>query len=229
MSPTTWREAASGSLEPWRQLGVPRVRAERTECTRAFVERYPRRPQAGNRALAEDIAGTARLQYTPFAGASLCASFFAGDAGQAATSTARSRTVHAALGSARTAALSRARAPHARHVRVDRDADVLSRALEDTIAETSFVFYAEASYTSCRSSCRTDALSGAVFRYELFDTQDAVPRGSNACGERRPALHGRTDYKPHPHSRAEARVPHYHPAASVRVADEVNVGAGFVF
>jgi hypothetical protein len=231
--PTTWREGGVGffgTLAPgleYRAYVLNGLNAAGYESSGIREAR-----QVGNRALIEDVAGTARLDYSPFAGALIGASFFAGDAGQSGDFDGEKPNAFTLLWEAH--AQLRYRGLELRTLgtftTID-DADVLSRALEDTIAEDIFGFYAEAAYDVLPLVLpETTHYLAPFFRYEIFDTQDKVPRGFGRVAGNDVQLYTvGLDYKPHPQVVLKFEYRNFNNGSTNPRADQVNVGAGFVF
>ncbi len=232
--PTTWREGGVGifgTLAPgldYRAYVLNGLNAQGYSSSNGI--RGGR--QNGNRALADDLAGTVRIQYAPFAGASVGGSFFMGDAGQDGDFDGEKPSaftllweVHAQLHwrglELRTLGT---------FVSVD-DADILSRALEDTIADDTFGYYAEIAYDVLPLVLPdTTHYLAPFFRYELFDTQDGVPAGFQRVPGNDVQLYTvGLDYKPHPQVVLKLEYRNFNAGKQRPRPDEVNLGAGFVF
>ncbi len=231
--PTTWREGGIGifgTLAPGLEYRAYVLNGLNAKGFSSSGIRGAR--QSGNRALADDLAGTVRLQYTPFAGASIGGSFFVGDSGQDGDFDGEKPGAFTLLWETHAQLHYRGLELRAlgTFVSID-DADVLSRALEDTIASDSFGFYAEAAYDVLPLVLPdTTHYLAPFFRYELFDTQDAVPRGfQRVPGNDVQLFTIGLDYKPHPQVVLKLEYRNYNAGSERPRADEVNVGAGFVF
>ncbi len=114
---------------------------------------------------------------------------------------------------------------------VVRAADVVSRDLGDTIAEDQFGYCAETAYDVLPLFLpETTQYLAPFFRYEIFDTQDKVPRGfARVPGNDVQVYEVGFSYKPHPQVMLKLD---YRDFDAVRVQPhpaEVNLGAGFVF
>jgi len=188
--------------------------------------------QEGSFALANDFAGTGRVDYTPFAGGLIGASLWAGNSGQSdrfAGSTPSVFTLiwetHAQL---RWRGLEMRALGAFTHIR---DADLVSEALEDTIAKDQYGFYVEAAYDVLPLVFPDSTQYLApFFRYENLDTQDAVPRGfARVPGNSIQLYTVGLDYKPHPQVVLKFEYRNFNADREGRRADEVNLGAGFVF
>jgi hypothetical protein len=231
--PTTWREGGIGifgTLAPgldYRAYVLNGLNAKGYESSGIRESR-----QLGNRAFAEDIAGTARLDYTPFGGVLVGASFFAGNAGQNQDFDGDKPDAFTMLWEAH--AQVRYRGLELRTLgdftKIN-DADVLSRAAEDTIAEDIFGFYAEAAYDVLPLVLPdTTHYLAPFFRYELFDTQDNVPKGFTRVPGNDVQLYTvGLDYKPHPQVVLKMEYRNFNAGGGRPRADELNLGAGFVF
>jgi len=112
-----------------------------------------------------------------------------------------------------------------------RDADLVSEALEDTIAKDQYGFYVEAAYDVLPLVFPDSTQYLApFFRYENLDTQDAVPRGfTRVPGNSIQLYTVGLDYKPHPQVVLKFEYRNFNADREARRADEVNLGAGFVF
>jgi hypothetical protein len=231
--PTTWREGGVGffgSIVPGLEYRAYLMNGLNAEGYSAGGIRGGR--QSGNRALAEDFAGAVRVDYTPFGGTLVGASFFAGDAGQSEEFDGEKANAFTLLWEAH--AQFRYRGLELRALgamtSID-DADVLSRALEDTIAEDVFGFYAEAAY-DVLPLVRPDTTHylAPFFRYEIFDTQDKVPSGfTRVAGNDVQLYTVGLDYKPHPQVVLKLEYRNFNAGGNRPRADEFNLGAGFVF
>ena len=231
--PTTWREGgigAFGTLAPgleYRAYVLNGLNAKGYESSGIRESR-----QVGNRALAEDIAGTARLDYTPFAGALIGASFLAGNAGQNQDFDGSKPDAFTLLWEAHAQLRYRGLEMRALGTFTNiGDADVLSRALEDTIAEDVFGFYAEAAYDVLPLVLPdTTHYLAPFFRYEIFDTQDKVPQGfARVPGNDVQLYTVGVDYKPLSQVVLKAEYRTFNAGGGKPRADEFNLGAGFVF
>ena len=231
--PTTWREGGLGifgTLAPgleYRAYVLNGLNAKGYESSGIRESR-----QLGNRAFAEDIAGTARVDYTPFGGALIGASFFAGNAGQNQDFDGDKPDAFTMLWEAH--AQVRYRGLEFRTLGAFtqiNDADVLSRAAEDTIAEDVFGFYAEAAYDVLPLVLPdTTHYLAPFFRYEIFDTQDNVPKGFTRVPGNDVQLYTvGLDYKPHPQVVLKMEYRNFNAGGGRPRADELNLGAGFVF
>jgi hypothetical protein len=229
--PTTWREGG---------VGIFGTLAEGLEY-RAYVmnglnakgfesENIREARQVGNRALAEDLAGTVRLDYSPIPGTLLGASFWAGGSGQDETYAGRKPDVFTLIWE--THAQVRYRGLELRALgaftNID-DADLVSEELGETIGEDQFGFYAEAAYDLLPLLAPdTTQYLAPFFRYEIFDTQDGVPKGfARIPGHSVQLYTVGASYKPHP--QVVLKLEYRNFDAHGQQPDDVNVGAGFVF
>jgi hypothetical protein len=231
--PTTWREGGVGifgALAPGLQYRAYVLNGLNAKGYDSGGIRGAR--QSGNRAIAEDVAGTARLDYTPFGGALVGASFFAGDAGQSDDYDGDKPNAFTLLWEAHAQLHYRGLELRAlgAFTTID-DAAVLSRAQEDTIAENIFGFYAEAAYDVLPLILPdTTHYLAPFFRYEIFDTQDEVPRGFERVPGNDVQLYTvGLDYKPHPQVVLKLEYRDFNAGGGRPRADELNLGAGFVF
>jgi hypothetical protein len=188
--------------------------------------------QEGSLALADDLAGTVRLDYSPFAGTLFGASFFAGDAGQDSDFAGRKPDVFTLIWE--THAQVRYRGLELRALgaftSID-DAKLVSEQNEDTIGQNQYGFYVEAAYDVLPLVFHeTTQYLAPFFRYENFDTQDSVPRGfARVPGNSIQLYTVGLDYKPHPQVVLKFEYRNFDSGHAQPTADEVNLGAGFVF
>ncbi len=231
--PTTWREGGLGifgTLAPGLDYRAYVVNSLTAEGFSSDGIREGR--QEGSLALADDLSGTVRVDYSPFAGALLGGSFWAGDSGQDSTFAGRKPGVFTLIWE--THAQLRYRGLELRALGAFtniHDAALVSEQLEDTIGKDQYGFYVEAAYDLMPWLLpESTQYLAPFFRYENFDTQDAVPHGfvrvpGNAVQLYTVGL----DYKPLPQVVLKLEYRDFD-AGNVRPrADEVNVGAGFVF
>ena len=103
--------------------------------------------------------------------------------------------------------------------------------LEDTIAEDMFGFYAEAGYDVLPWLIADTRQSLApFFRYEIFDTQDKVPEGFQRVPGKNVQLYTvGLSYKPLPQVVVKFDYRNFDAGHVAPRADEINLGAGFVF
>lgn len=231
--PTTWREGGVGvfgTLAPGLEYRAYLMNSLNAAGYESSGIREAR--QVGNRALAEDLAGTVRLDYTPFAGTLVGASFFAGNTGQNGEFDGDKPNAFTLLWEAHAQVRYRGLELRALGAMTNiADADTLSRAAEETIAEDIFGFYAEAAYDVLPLVMPdTTHYLAPFFRYEIFDTQDKVPRGFQRVPGNDVQLYTvGLDYKPHPQVVLKLEYRNFNAGGNRPRADEVNVGAGFVF
>ncbi|MCC6849162.1 MAG: hypothetical protein IT294_11735 [Deltaproteobacteria bacterium] len=231
--PTTWREGGIGffgTLAPGLEYRAYLMNSLNAAGYESSGIRDGR--QSGNRALAEDLAGTMRLDYTPFAGTLVGASFFAGNTGQNGEFDGDKPNAFTLLWE--THAQVRYRGLELRALGAMTsiaDADTLSRAAEETIAEDIFGFYAEAAYDVLPLVLPdTTQYLSPFFRYEIYDTQDKVPHGfARVAGNDVQLYTVGLDYKPHPQVVLKLEYRNFNAGGGKPRADEVNLGAGFVF
>jgi hypothetical protein len=231
--PTTWREGGVGifgTLAPGLEYRAYALNGLNAKGFTSNGIRGGR--QSGNRALSEDFAGTVRVDYSPFDGAFVGGSFWAGDSGQDGDFDGDKPSaftllweLHAQL--------------HWRGLELRTlgtmttidDADVLSRGLEDTIAEDIFGFYAEAAYDVLPLLLPdTTHYLAPFFRYEIFDSQDKVPDGFQRVPGKDVQLYTvGLGYKPHPQVVLKMEYKAFDAGHESPRPDEFNLGAGFVF
>ena len=108
---------------------------------------------------------------------------------------------------------------------------MLSRALGKTIAEDMFGFYAEAAYDVLPLFLpETTQYLAPFFRYEIFDTQDDVPRGFvRAPGNDVQLYTVGLSYRPHPQVVLKLDYRNFNTSNAKPKPDEINLGAGFIF
>ncbi len=188
--------------------------------------------QKGKKAFADDFSGTVRLDYTPFPGATVGASFWAGDSGQNQTFDGRKPDVFTLIWEAH--AQLNYRGFHFRTLGAFddiSDAAIVSRDLGETIAEHSFGYYAEVAYNVLPWIVpSSDQAFEPFFRYEIYDTQDGVPKGfARVPGNDVKLYTVGASYRPHSQVVLKVEYRDFHAGTKQPIADEVNVGAGFVF
>jgi len=188
--------------------------------------------QKGNRARAEDLAGTARLDWEPLEGLSLAASFFAGQAGQDQEFAGEKADVFTVLwelhGQWRYHGLELRTLGAFGHIG---DAELLSMDRGETIASEIFGYYAEGAYDLARVLAPTASWYLApFFRFEIFDTQAQVPTGfARAQGADVRLYTFGVTWKPHPQIVVKADYRNFDVQGTANRCDELNLGAGFIF
>ncbi len=233
--PTTWRELGTGvfgNLHPdvaYRAYLTTSLDAEGFSDTGIRDGR-----QKGNRALAEDPAGSMRIDYTPhqIPGLLLGGSAFLGDTGQDQNYAGEHSDAFLALWDLH--AQYRYRGLELRALaafgRLD-DAASLSRAIGETIADRFDGWYAETAYDVMPylfPDLPTQALL-PFFRYEHFNTQAGVPRGFVRDLSREVDLYTLgVGYKPHPQVVLKFDYRNFVPRRG-NFPDDVNLGLGFIF
>jgi hypothetical protein len=231
--PTTWREGGVGifgTLAPGLDYRAYVMNGLNAEGFSSSGIRDAR--QRGNRALADDLAGVVRIDYTPFPGTKFGASFWAGDSGQDGDFAGQKPSVFTLLWEIHGQVHYRGLETRvlAAFLNIG-DADVVSQALERTVADDMFGFYAEAAYDVLPHILpETTHYLAPFFRYEIFDTQDDVPVGF----ERQPGNDVKLytvglSYKPHPQVVLKLDYRNFNAGHERPRPDEVNVGAGFIF
>ncbi len=231
--PTTWREGGIGifgTLAPgleYRGYLMNGLNAQGFESSGIREGR-----QVGDRALADDLAGTVRLDYTPFAGLTVGGSMWAGDSGQDSDFAGSKPGVFTLIGE--THAQLRHRGLEMRALGVlthIHDAGLVSEQLEDTIGKDQYGFYVEAAYDVVPLFFpESTHYLAPFFRYENYDTQDAVPRGfARVPGNDVQLYSVGLDYKPHPQVVLKLEYRNFDAGHTRPIPDEVDVGAGFVF
>lgn len=235
--PSTWREMglgffgegdAGGKLE-YRTYLMNGLRASRFSDTGIRDSR-----QKGNRAIMEDVAWTSRLDYSPDAisGLLIGGSGWIGNSGQEEDFGGQSPSVLTTIGEAH--AQYRHRNLELRALgawgHID-DADVLSSALEETIGEDFNGWYVETAYNILPHLVSgTSQYVAPFFRYEQYDTHAGVPTGfaSDESLDKELYTFGVT-YKPIEKIVFKVDYRNYDTDGEKKTADEVGVGAGFVF
>ncbi len=231
--PTTWREGGVGifgTLAPgldYRAYVLNGLAAKR------FASDGIREgSQEGSFALADDLAGTVRLDYAPLPGALVGASFFAGDSGQHDVFAGRKPSVFTLLWETHAQLRWRGLEMRALGALIDvHDADLVSAELGETIGSHQYGFYVEAAYDVAPLLFpETTQYLAPFFRYENFDTQDSVPHGfARVPGNAVQLYTVGASYKPHPQVVLKLEYRDFDSGKKQPTPDEVNVGAGFVF
>jgi hypothetical protein len=232
--PTTWRElgfGVFGQLHPDVQYrGYVHTSLDAMGFSSSGI-RGGR--QSGNRALAESLAGSARLDYTPHQvpGFLIGGSAFLGETGQNAAFDGRD--VDGLLALTDFHAQYRFRGLELRALyawaTLD-DAAPISREVESPVADRFQGHYAEIAYDVLPHFLpETRQYLAPFFRYENFDAQESVPVGVARDRTKDTELYtlGVT-YKPHPQVALKFDYRNFELARSERT-DDVNVGLGFVF
>lgn len=231
--PTTWREGGIGlfgTLAPGLEYRAYLMNGLNAQGFQSSGIRDAR--QLGDRALAEDLAGVVRLDYVPLPGAKLGGSFWAGDSGQGDSFAGQKPGAFTLLWETHAQVEYRGlwlRALGA-FLTID-DADVLSEALQDTVADAMFGFYVEAAYDVLPLLLPETTQSMApFFRYEILDTQDDVPRGfARVPGNDMQIYQVGLSYKPHPQVVLKLDYRNFNNGRVKPKPDELNLGAGFIF
>jgi hypothetical protein len=231
--PTTWSEGGVGffgTLAPgldYRAYLMTGLNAKGFESSGLGEAR-----QKGKLAFADDLAGTVRVDYAPFAWSLLGASFWAGNSGQNQRFDGKRPGVFTIVWE--THAQVRYRGLQLRALgafdHID-DAGTVSRELGETIATDQFGFYAEAAYDVLPLFWpETTQYLASFFRYEIFDTQDGVPHGFARVPGNNVQLYtvGLT-YKPHPQVVLKLDYRDFDAGNQQPTPDDVNLGAGFIF
>jgi hypothetical protein len=231
--PTTWREGGVGffgTLAPGLDYRAYLMGSLSAEGYTSSGIRGGR--QQGNRANFNDIAGTVRLDYTPIVGTKIGASFWAGDTGQNEDFGGSDADAFTLLWEAHAQVEYRGFWLRVLGTMVDIDeADVLSAALEDTIAESMFGLYAEVAY-DVLPLLLPDTLQylAPFFRYEIYDTQDQIPNGfARVPGRAVDVFAVGVSYKPMPQVVLKLDYRNFQNGNRNSLPDELNVGAGFIF
>ncbi len=188
--------------------------------------------QKGKNAFADDFSGTVRLDYAPFPGAVIGASFWAGDSGQNQTFDGEKPDVFTLIWEAH--AQLNYRGVHFRTLGAFdnvSDAATVSRDLGETIAEHSFGYYAEVAYNVLPWIFPdSDQSFEPFFRYEIYDTQDGIPKGfARVPGQNVQLYSFGASYKPHPQVVLKMEYRDFDAGSKAPIPDEFDLGAGFIF
>jgi len=231
--PSTWREGGVGffgTLLPGLEYRAYLMNGLSAEGFSSKGVRGGR--QKGNRADFDDVAGVIRVDYTPRVGTSIGTSVWMGETGQNEDFAGEKPGAFLTMWEAHAQVEWRGLWFRMLGVLTDLDdADVLSAALEDTIASKMFGFYAEIAYDVLPHVFpgTTQALA-PFFRYEIFDTQDRVPSGFDRVPGRDPMVYTvGFSYKPHPQVVLKLDYRNFQNGSRNAIADELNIGAGFIF
>jgi hypothetical protein len=232
--PTTWREIGGGlfgELLPGFQYRIYAVNGLRAEGFESEGIREGR--QSGSRALAEDWAFTGRLDYSPtlVPGLLVGASAFLGNSGQDEEFAGQRPDVFTQLYEGHLQWRYRGFEFRALGAwgHID-DAEVLSAAKGETIGEENFGWYVETAYDVMPLIWPgTTQYLAPFFRYEQFDTIAEAPAGfSDDPNLDREIFQGGISYKPIPNVVIKADYRNFN-AKEGEVADEFNLGLGFIF
>ncbi len=237
--PTTWRELGvglHGTILPgltYRTYGVNSLNAKGFTSTNIRGAR-----QSGNRALFEDMAWTARLDYAPTSDLLLGGSIFWGNSGQDQTYAGRkidaNFTLYELHGQYRYRGLQLRALFTQGHIG---DADVLSQdlvargqAANGPVSSRLIGGYAEAGYDILPFLFPGTEMSLSPFvRFERVNTQADVPAGFIADQSKDiTVINVGLSYKPIPNVVIKQDFRNLDPKAG-QIADEINVGFGFIF
>lgn len=231
--PTTWREGGVGifgTLAPGLEYRGYVLNGLNADGFTSEGIREGR--QEGSLALANDLAGTARLDYTLFPGSLVGASFWAGNSGQGNEYADHTPTVFTLLWEVHAQVRYRGLEMRALGAFTNiHDAGLVSEQLEDTIGKDQYGFYVEAAYDVMPLIFRdTTQYLSPFFRYENYDTQDKVPHGfARVPGNDVQLYSVGVDYKPHPQVVLKLEYRNFNAGGNRPTPDDVSVGAGFVF
>jgi hypothetical protein len=231
--PTTWRDGGVGffgTLAPGLEYRAYLLNSLSAEGFSSSNLRSGR--QQGNRTDFDDIAGVIRIDYTPWVGTSIGTSVWMGDTGQNEEYAGQKPGAFLTIWEAHAQVEWRGLWFRTLGVMTDLDdADVLSVALEDTIASNMFGFYAEVAYDVLPLVLAdTTQYLAPFFRYEIYDTQDAVPSGFVRVPGRDPMVYAvGVSYKPHPQVVLKLDYRNFQNGSRNAIPDELNIGAGFIF
>jgi hypothetical protein len=234
--PTTWREGGVGvfgTLAPGLDYRAYLLNGLTANGFTSDGIREGR--QEGSLASINDIAGTARLDYTLWPGSLVGASFWAGNSGQGDEFANRHPGVFTLVWETHAQVHYRGLELRAlgAFTHID-DTALVSRQLEDTIGKDQYGFYVEAAYDLVPvvfpDAPRYLASLAPFFRYENFDTQDSVPRGFMRVPGKAVQLYTvGLDYKPHPQVALKFEYRNFDAGNVQPKSDELNFGAGFAF
>jgi hypothetical protein len=233
--PTTWRELGVGVFGSPHPDVQYRGYFHTSLDARGFTSSGIRGGrQNGNRALAENWAGSARVDYTPsqVPGFLIGGSAFLGETGQNNEFDGRT-DVDGVLAVTDFHAQYRYRGLELRALYAWStlgDAKPISIQNESTVADREYGWYGEIAYDLLPLFfADTRQYLAPFFRYENFDTQESMPAGipRDATKDTDLQTYGIT-YKPHPQVALKLDYRNFELAESNR-ADDVNIGLGFVF
>lgn len=231
--PTTWREGGVGvfgTLAPgldYRAYVLNGLNAKGFESAGISEGR-----QEGSLAISDDFAGTGRLDYALFPGTLIGGSFWVGDSGQDDVYAGRKPGVFTLVWETHAQVRYRGLEMRALGAFIDiHDADLVSQELGETIGKNQYGFYVEAAYDVLPLVFPgTTQFFAPFFRYENFDTQDAVPRGfARVPGNAVQLYTVGASYKPHPQVVLKLEYRNFDAGRKAPTPDDFNVGAGFVF
>ncbi len=231
--PTTWREGGVGifgTLAPgltYRGYVLNGLNARGFGSEEGIREGRGQ----GNQAFADDLAGTLRLDYA-YRGALVGVSGWAGASGQRQNFDGEHPNAFTLVGDAHAQLEYHGLWLRALGVmtHID-DTAVLSRALGETIGSDQFGFYAEIAYDVLPLVFpETTHYLAPFFRYEIFDTQDAVPRGfRREAGTDVNLYTVGFSYKPHPQVVLKLDYRNFNDGSANPIPDDFSIGAGFIF
>ena len=187
--------------------------------------------QKGGRVLAEDLAVTGRVDWSPVSGLLVGGAFFAGNAGQGQRFDGEALDIFTTLMEVHAQYRRKGLALRALGVwgRIG-DADKLSAAKGEAIGSRNYGWYVEAAYDVLPHFRPETGQSLSPFvRYERYDTQARVPAGFVADGTNDiTAVTAGLTYKPIPQVAIKADYRNLNPRTG-RVADEFNLGIAYAF
>jgi len=232
--PSTWREIGVGlfgEILPglqYRMYGINGLKAEEFESDGIREGR-----QGGSQAIAEDLAFTGRLDYSPefVPGLLIGASTFLGNSGQEATFEGRKADVFTQLYEGhiqyRYKGLELRALGAWGHIG---DAKLLSQAKGETIGKSNYGWYAEIAYDVMPLIWPgTTHYLAPFFRYEQFDTIAEAPAGfADDPDFDREIFQVGLDYKPIPNVVIKADYRNWD-SEGTDLPDEFNLGLGFMF
>jgi hypothetical protein len=231
--PTTWREGGIGifgELAPgltYRGYVLNGLNARGFSAEESIREGRGQ----GNRAFADDLAGTLRIDYAN-GGALVGVSGWAGASGQNQDFDGSKPNAFTLVGDAHAQFQYHGLWLRALGVltHID-DAAVISRALGETIGSNQFGAYGEIAYDVLPLVVpETTQYLAPFFRYEIFDTQDDVPRGfARDPGHDVKLYTVGFSYKPHPQVVLKLDYRNFNNGKTNPLADEFSIGAGFIF
>lgn len=240
--PTTWRENGVGIFGSFGETLDYRIYVTAAlDGQGATASNFRSSRQKGNRERAEDLAISARADWTPFRGALFGGSVYTGEIDHDRPGYPDARlTLYELHGQYRARGLE-LRALFAQSflsnaddltlaLRADDDANLFGTS--DTIAKETMGFYVEAAYDVMPWLFpNSDRYLAPFFRFEWYDTQRDVPSGAlfSSDGSKQMRLyHAGLTYKPHPNVALKLDYRNFNPTQGDR-GDEVQIGFGVAF
>ena len=233
--PTTWREMGAGAFGEhgpisWRAYAVNSIRGDRFTAGGVRGGR-----QKGANAQIEDIALTGRLDYEPFEGTTIGASFFSGNTGQGNVVNGETVEGNLTIFDVHGEAQFRGATVRALWAQATIDDAAQLNALNSltgnrSIGEELGGWYVEAGYDVSTLLPRFGESSlTPYFRYEQLDTQRSVPTGflRNPASEQNIFTIG-LQFRPVPQTVIKADYQNSDNEAGTGL-DQWNIGSGYIF